>query len=336
MELIHDSSQLRERLLRRISPGEFFALAFAFGMVGVFVWVQSVAPYKPFFDFQNYLKTAHGDYSFYYYGYWLLPVFSALAKLPLPWSYVLWCALNIAGVFLAARIFGGNPILAVLSYQMFYSLFQGQIAGVTVAGLALCWWGLVNRRWNIAGLGIALAAAKYQIGLTGCVLLLLLAEISWKERLRALILPALIVLGSLLVYPGWIGQSLHTLSGNPPSAEGSIALWRWTGPLALLFFLPPLVLPLTRDRRFIALVAATALALPYFQQTDLLFLLALPIGWIALLGNLGYLFVVYQWVALQALAILPLVVYGAALSPAVVGWIKSLKAGASFGSSSSG
>ncbi len=323
MNLTFDAALMDARLRARLTLGEVFALALS--IVGIFLWQQSVVPYEPYFDYRNYLKTAYGDFSYYYYGYWLVPLFKLLAYLPLPISYALWCVINILGVFFAARIFGGNVMLALLSYQLFYSLFQGQIVGVIVGGLALGGWGLAHRRWTVAGLGLLVAGTKYQLGITGGLILLDLAEISWRERLRVLIMPTAIVILSLVVYPLWPLQALATLQSNPPQNEGSITLWRWIGPAALVFWLPPLMLPLSRARRFIALAAASALALPYFQQTDLLFLFTLPVGWIALLGNLGYFFVIYQSVALQALAIVPLVVYVLALGPDTVKWLTQLR-----------
>src|SRR5262249_22152816 len=86
---------------------------------------------------------------------------------------------------------------------------------------------------------------------------------------------------------------------------------------ALLLWVPPLLLRLPAQRRFIALVAVMGLALPYFQQSDLLFLLVLPIGWARLFCNLGYLMHRYGWFALQSLAVMWLMVYINALLPAV-------------------
>jgi Glycosyltransferase family 87 len=324
MALTYDAQIMYWRLRQRLTPGELFALAFALGMVGIFTWLPPGAPFA--FDFRIYLGTAQGNFSYYYYGqqyyyyygYWLVPIFIGLAKLPLNLSYVLWCAINILAVFFAARVLGGNVPMAVLSYQMLYSLYYGQIDGIIVGGLALVWWGLVNQKWNIAGLGIALASAKYQLGFTGSLFLMLLADVSWKDRLRVLVVPILVVLASLILFPYWPLQVLNTLRTNPPNDEGSISLWRWLGPSVLLLWIPPLLLNLTRERRLLALVAVTGLTLPYFQQADLLFLLALPIGWIGLLGNLGYLLMVKGWVVLQALALMPLVVYVTILAPAFV------------------
>ncbi|SRR6266496_1843767 len=314
MTLPFDAEQTNWNLRQRITRGELFSLALAFGAAGAFLWLSPVISYT-FFDFKIYLNTAHGTFTGYYYGYWLLPIFALLAKLPLSWSYLLWSTLNIFGVFLAARVFGGKAPLALLSYQMFYSLIYGGISGVIVGALALCWWGLLNRKWNMAGLGIALASAKFQIGITGSLLLLLTADISWKDRARTLLVPLLVGIASLFIYPGWPFELLHNSLSVPPNANGSISLWRWVGPWALLLWIPSLLLRLPGQRRFIALVAAMALALPYFQQSDLLFLLVMPIGWMGLLGNLGYFMNRYGWLALQSLALLPLVVYGITLLP---------------------
>ncbi len=319
--LPRNAGQLDQRLRLRLTLGEVFALALAFSFIGIFVWLPSVTPFAPYYDFSNYLNAAQGDFSHYYYGYWLVPLFAGLSWLPINVSYALWSIANILGVFFAARVFGGRAPIAVISYQMLYSLFQGQAVGVIVGGLALGWWGLVHRNWFVAGFGLALASAKYQVGGAGSLLLLLMADISWRDRLRVLLVPAVVVLASLIFYPGWPFQALHFLRTNPPGDEGSISLWRWMGPVALLLWIPPLLPGLPRERRFIALVATTCLALPYFQQTDLLFLLTLPIGWLALLGNAGYFFGAFSWVALQALVLVPLLVYILALGPWLIGVI---------------
>lgn len=299
---------LKQRLLARLSRAEFFALAFTLALAGVFAWHQSVLGYVPY-DLGNYLNGARGDTSHYYYAYWFLPVFVFLEWLPYVPGFLLWSALNIACLFAASRIFGGKTWAVMLSYQACYCLFQGQITGVIVGGVALLYWGIIHRRWNLAGLGLTVALVKVQLGLMPCLALLGLLPLSWKERTRVLLVPLFFGLLSLVIYPGWVLQLITTLQQAPPDAEGSIALWRWLGPLALLLWLPPLLLRLSRQDRLTCLVAANALALPYFQQTDLLMLFCLPVGWLAFLGNLGYLFVVSKWAALQALAVVPILAY---------------------------
>jgi hypothetical protein len=315
MSLNRDAQQINLSLRRRITAGELFALALAFSAAGLFLGFSPSISFA-FFDFKIYLNTAHGIFDGYYYAYWYLPIFALLTRLPLAVSYVLWCSINILGVFFAIRIFGGKAIVALLSYQMFYTLIYGGISGVIVGSLGLCWWGLNNRKWYWAGLGVALASGKFQIGITGSLILLLMADISWKDRFRVLVVPALVLIASLFLYPGWPLQLFQNILSDPPNTFGSISLWRWIGPWALVFCIPPLVLPLPPQRRFIAWVATIGLVLPYFQQSDLLFLLVMPIGWVGLLGNLGYLMIVYGWTALQLLAVLPLTVYAMNLLPA--------------------
>ncbi|MEW6093733.1 MAG: hypothetical protein AB1531_07195, partial [Chloroflexota bacterium] len=55
---------------------------------------------------------------------------------------------------------------------------------------------------------------------------------------------------------------------------------------------------------------------------DLLVLFVFPVGWVPLvLGNLGFLFFVYQFAVLRLLWIVPLVVYISFLFPSVREWI---------------
>ena len=312
--------QVRNRIRQKLTRSEIFSLGLVFGMVAIFIYLSPDISYS-YFDYNNYINAAHGDFSFYYYGYWFLPIFKLLALMPINLGYAIWCAVNILGVFLAVRVFGGKAPMALLSFQMLYSLIIGQISGLIVGGLALCWWGLVNKKWYLAGIGIALASTKYQMGLVGSLILLFSAGITLKDWLRTLLVPCLVWAASLVVYPGWPLEVYQLLLNNPPNDQGSLSLWRWVGPWALLLWLPPLVVRLSPQRRLLALVAASSLAVPYFQSNDLLWLLAMPIGWVGLLGNLGYLLGAFGWIVLQVLAILPLLVYVAALVPKIGKWI---------------
>ena len=329
MTFTDDIQQMKMRLRHPLTLGELFALTLAFSMIGIFIWQQPKLSFI-YLDFKIYLETAHQNFSYqgfyYYYGYWILPIFAVLSKLPLHVAYAIWSVINILGVFFAMRVFNGKALVAVASYQMFYNLIYGNITGLIVGSLALCWWGLVNRKWYIAGLGIALASAKFQTGITGSIILLLIADISWKDRFRVMIVPVLIFLISLALYPGWPFQLLDNIINHPPDNLGSISLWRWIGPWALLLWLPPILLKLEPRKRFISLIAVMGLALPYFQQTDLLFLLAMPIGWVGLLGNFGYLMNLYGWISLQLLAVLPLIVYIWSIKDGVIRLLPSTQA----------
>lgn len=314
--LTPDPEVIKQRLSARVSRIEFFAIGLNLGMLGIFLWVHAQIEFEPW-DFATYIQAGRGDYSLNYYAFWIMPFFQMLALIPTPLNFILWNAANIGGVFFAARVFGGKAGTALLTFQMLYILFFGQIIGILIGGLAICWWGITNKRWNVAGLGLILASAKFQTGVTLGLSLLLIAQISWRERLRVVVVPGFIVLLSLILYPSWPVELISTLRNAPPNDWGSITLWRWVGPFALLLWLPPFLLPIKKDLRFIALASANALTLPYFQQTDLLTLYILPVG--GLLKLLGYLplsFQYLQFISFQLLALVPLILYGSIIFPA--------------------
>lgn len=317
------AAEMDARLRARPAPGELLALALVAVSLALFIHLDLLVGFTPF-DYHIYIKTVEGDLLRYYYADWLLPLFWLWSKLPFWWGYAAWTGLNAVCVLLAGRVFGGRGWLALLTFQAFYGLFLGQITGLLVGGLALGWWGLAHKRWHLAGFGFWLACTKFQLGLPFGLLLWLFAEISWRERLRALLLPAGLSLLSLAVFPAWPLNLLERLRAYAPYDWANIGLWEWIGAAALLLLLPPLLLPLEKSRRFLALAAAIPLALPYFQQADLLALYVLPIGWLpVLLGNLGFLFFRYGFDALRLLWVVPLSLYLAAIIPALRAWWKS-------------
>lgn len=303
------TQHIRARLTRPPARGEFIALVIvAVLAVGFGVLEATGTPIAH--DYELFYNTAERDYTYgFYYGPWILPLFSLLALLPLSVSFIVWNLLNIVMLWGALRVFGGNIPVALLSYQSFYCLFYGQIVGLIAGALALLWWSLQARRVWLAGLMFALAAAKPQLGLPIGVTLILLADISWFNRIKVVFVSSLPVLASVIWYPDFI-TDVYYGAIYELSSLGSISLWRYVGAWSLLVWLPVLFVPLTPGRRLVAVLAATALSLPYFQQTDLLVLYALPVGWVGLLGNLGYLMAFIGWGALPLMVIVPLVTYG--------------------------
>lgn len=304
-----------QRLQAHITRLEWLATCAALGILTASTLYHRLFDHIPW-DYWTYAITAQGDFHVYYYAYWFVPIFSLLGRLPLLWGYYLWGIFNIIAVLFAARVFGGKSWLALVSFQLLYVLYFGNIIGIVIGGLALLWWALAHRRWDLAGLGLVIACTKYQIGIPVGLFLLWYAPLSWRQRVRLLAVPIIVSLASLLFYPGWPWQILEALENTPPNDWGSVSLWRWLGPWALLVWLPALFVRLPRPNRLAALLSATALGLPYFQQTDLLLLFVLPSGWLPLLGNLGYLFLIFRWQALQVLTLVPVTVYAAALAAA--------------------
>lgn len=324
-----DPGAMDARLRCRPTRAEALALALAFGTLALFLWLDNSLNYIPF-DYNVYIKTARGDLLQYYYADWILPLFWLWAKFPPLVGFGLWSALNILCLFFAARVFGGRLALTLLTFQFFYSLFLGQINGLLAGGLALGWWAMAHKKWHLAGFGFWLASTKFQVGLPLAFLLWLASATDWRSRLRVLLLPFLLTLASFVFFPDWPFHLVGRIHAVAPYDWGSISLWRTIGPAALLFLLPPLLLPMERSRRFLALAAAGPLALPYFQSADLLVLFVLPVGWIPLmLGNLGFLFFGFGFSILRWLWIVPLAIYLSFLLPSAWVWVKSLRLGKS-------
>lgn len=314
-----DAKAIDNRLYQRLTLVETFSLALCVGLVCIFAWFQSQGNAYAY-DFNTYIWAGNGDLRVHYYAFWILPVFKALTAVPYTIGFIIWNMANIAGVFVALRIVGGgNKVpFALFTYQMFYTLYYGNIIGILLGGLALYWWGLTHRRWYTAGIGLVIALTKYQLGLSFGLIFLLIVDISWHNRLRVLVVPFVVFLLSLVFYPLWPVESIQIILNNPPNSLGNISLWRWLGPFALILWFPPLFLQLPAQSRLVALAATAALALPYFQQTDLLALFVLPIGWLPLVGNLGfYLFGQHSWDALSLLFILPMTIYLWVIGPSL-------------------
>lgn len=300
---------IEARLRAKPTLGEFAALVLAAGLLLGFAVLSIGRPALGGLDYRVFLDAAQGNPAGYYYADWFLPVFDLLGVLPFSAGYVLWGLLNLAGVWFALRVFNGPRVLVLVSYQVFYVVYYGNIAGVIVGGLALAWWSLHRDRYLLAGIGFFIAATKFQLGVPLGLAVWLLADTSWYTRFRALLVALLGLLASLLIWPDWPLDLYYRLISAPPYAMGNISLWSILGPVVLLLLLPPLVLPLTRERRLIAWTAAVGLAMPYFQQTDLLGLFVLPVGWLPLAGNIGYGMFRYGWQALQWMSAIPVIAY---------------------------
>lgn len=209
----------------------------------------------------------------------------------------------------ASRVFGGKSWLVLLSYQMFHLDYYGQATGLLAAGLAMMTWGIANKRWLAAGIGFTLAASKLHTGFLLAILIILVLPVTWRGRIKILAVPFFIGLLSVIGYGSWPLDLLVRLQNHPANADASISLWRWIGPAALLLLLPPLIVRRPWAVKLVGVAAALPLALPYFQQADLLLYFIFPLGWLPLIGNLGYLIYWQGWEALQMLVIFPVILY---------------------------
>jgi len=294
-----------QRLRTRLTRGEFTGFALGMAMSLVFIYRGSAGD-----DFRTHIAAFHGDFSNYFYPYYFLPMYGAFGLLPLNVGYCIMNFINLVGIWLGGRIFNGKTAIALLSYQTLFMVFYGQTVGILIGGLAIMAWAMHHKRYWLAGLGLFLASIKYQLAIPFALVLWLSDDGSVKEKLRILAIPALVFAISLIVYPLWPLDLIHRTTTTPLTyARASIVLWRWIGPIALVLWLPVIFVPLDTGHRLVAVTSAAALALPYMQQHDLILLYCLPVGGIGLLGNFGYLFGIFQYQALQALIIIPILVY---------------------------
>lgn len=114
-----EAHDLDRRITQKISLREFASIIFVLGLTLYFTFTHTGS----FYDYKNYLATARGDYSNYFYGYWILPLFYFFSFFPFEIGYTLWAFFGVMGVWFAARVFNGKSVFALLSYQMSYSLF---------------------------------------------------------------------------------------------------------------------------------------------------------------------------------------------------------------------
>lgn len=306
------SSEEQPSIFRRPTLFEAFAILFGIAfMIGLNYLNANVSPniFAP--DFGIYLRSVQGDYTGFYYAYWSLPLYMPFVALnDIHLSLVIWTTLNVLGIFFAARVLGGKAAIALLSYQMLAVIYHGQIVGIIIGGWALYIYLLQRNKPLLAGVGAVLALTKPQLGVPLILAAALVADVSWKDRIVSSLLPWAALLLSLLAYGNWPLEVWERVQAEPPIALGSITLWDYIGAWSLLLWLPAILLPMKPKQRLIAIAAASSLAVPYYQQTGLLALYALPTGYLGLLGNLGYLNLFVGWDGLEALMIVPILAYG--------------------------
>jgi hypothetical protein len=287
-----DTAELFVRLKRKPSLIEAIALVIAIIFACWTVYLFNVFPISGLLDdYEIFTNAARGNYHAYYYGPWAIPLFFPFSLLPFSAGALLWHALSICGLFCAARLFTGNAAPLLFSYPVFITLYFGQLSGVLCLALAGVWLGAANRKWLLAGMGLAAAGSKPQIAVIAGLLWLfafILDTQSDRTRRRTLLLtltvPFIAAAGSFLIQPDWLSQTIARMISVPPIDSTSVSAWKYIGPWGLILFIPPLFLRLERKNRLLAVISAWIIAAPYFQAWDLSILLMLLPNWLPLLS----------------------------------------------------
>ena len=255
-----------------------------------------------------YIPAAHGNLDGIYNPYWARPLFEMFALVPFQVAYAGWMVASLVALILSTWVFGGRLPFVLLTYQFGQLLYYGQIDALVVLGVAVSWLGVERRNPWLAGVGFAAASIKPQV--SAPTLLLLWWWLDRPDKVRSLVIPLLVVLGSFWRYGWWVPGWLEQLFTENLIRTGSITLWEHTGPVALLLWIPSLFGRLPRRDKLLLFLATTALTMPYYQEDSLVILQVFPIGWMAWLGNLGFLFPILGSSILEWIVLLPLSVYG--------------------------
>lgn len=313
--------KISQRLLNPLSKGELFGLVISLIITITFIFIYFIYNFLPYpVDFNVYTQAANGIFTGYFYPYWLILLFTPFDFLPPYLGYFIWNFINTLGILYACRVFGGQPLFTLISFQMFIMLIHGQIVGLMVFGIAFFWTMIANRKWHLAGLGLLLASAKIQSGFILASLLWLMIDIPYKHKLRTLLIPLIVTLFSLTIFPNWPLNIVSESQTSSLHTYGSITLWQWIGPWGLILFFPIIFLPLNKTERLLAIYSSLILVGPYFQHADLLTLFILPIHWVfTLFGYIGFNFFSGSnggnWDWIQILWIIPFGVYLSIILP---------------------
>lgn len=201
-------------------------------------------------------------------------------------GYLAFMAFTLGATIWAAYLFGGRPVLVVLSSHMAWILWWGQLEGWAALGLVLGYFALQNRSWIMMWVALMLATFKPQASLIP------IATLWWwsgRERWKAAVALVVTAIITVLVWgpwPVWYAQGLLNFMGARHYTNWNASV----GLIALPLFIPALLVPLSRQKRLIALTATACLAVTYmpYYSTILLLCMAVP-WWTYIFAFTGYL-----------------------------------------------
>jgi hypothetical protein len=266
-------------------------------------------------DFRDYLTNVQTGNWFHYLP-WIKLLILPFTALPFTLSWFIWSLLGVISIWYAARVFGGNLTLALLSYPMFWLIWYGQISAILIGFIALAFICLRTRLYLRAGILLAFAATKPQLGVPVAAALVLLYVRSWYARLIVLLGGLLVVLVWSVYDAAWPEYLFNSLRRVNPGILGSITLWHQIGIWSLLLWLL-LALPQSRRQRLVLVAALSALSMPYYQLTGLLLLFVMTDGTLALASNIGFFTFTPDGAGLRSLSTLPAFVLSTQLIQAV-------------------
>jgi hypothetical protein len=216
---------------------------------------------------------------------WLAPILAPFITMPGRSGYILFIGGTIGMLLYSVKIFKGNAIIALVSAQLFWILWWGQIEGLVILGIALGWFAYQKQSWQLLTIALLLGTLKPQIGAIP-----LLAIWWWfgTDRWKSLFVLAFVILATIIIYgpwPLWIFDGVLWITNNSQYGTWNSSI----GLFGLPLFIPAVMLRIDKEQRLIALIATSILVSPYlpFYSTIILFVFNLP-WWVLFFALLGY------------------------------------------------
>lgn len=263
-------------------------------VVAVALWAVHAwaGPGLDFFGAYRCLVLDTGDYTSrcaVFGAAWLRPILTPFALLPGRWGYLAFNAASLLMLVYSAAVLQQRPtwrvIPLLLSAQVMWILWWGQIDAVAVLGLALALLAGNRQSWALMALGLALVLTKPHLALVpGVFLWWQLGRGRWKcvLALAGLVAVSLVVWGP---WPLWIVQGMAQKAGDRTFGSWNASI----GWLALPLLVPAALVPLDRPKRLLALTATGLLISPYLPYYSTVILLCFTLPWWAVLfAFLGY------------------------------------------------
>ena len=205
-----------------------------------------------------------------YFAYWILwPL--TLVPAPLTWSF--WTTISVAGLISLCHYTKVNPAIVILSFPAMGQFWLGQIDVIVATGLVV---SLLATNPYLRGVGIVLACVKPQ--LAGFAVLILLIHQPLRELAKIVIVPAAVLIISLLTFGltwpmDWLMNSLNNLP---------VHVWRLASrdmwPYGIIFIFVVFMFRSLRSR-FDATLMISALATPFFGVYSYLIFLIFQAPW---------------------------------------------------------
>ncbi len=204
---------------------------------------------------------------------WLAPLLAPFVTMPGRWGYILFIGVLITVTIASTHILKGKKLLPLLSAQMFWILWWGQIDPLVILGLALGWTAVQKKNWRLQTGSLLLMSLKPQISLLPAVALWW-----WIGRKRWMTLAAFtaVLAFSIVIWGPWPLWVIEEMVNH--TSRGGFELWNTSlGFYAAPLLIPALFLPLEKKSRLIALTATGMLISPYLPYYSTLLLLCFPL-----------------------------------------------------------